>query len=160
MNHEHDIPTVQWRRPRNVLRVLGVTVVLALAAARHVWYLDYWAHYRVLTVLWTVTFLAIGMQWLLSWLERPYTVTPEQRARLDRLKVTVTVPVYNEDPEIVDRTVYSILSQTRPPDRVQVVDDGSAVDYSEVRSWWEAHHPEGMDFSWVRKPNEIGRAHV
>ena len=153
MTHEHDIPRVEWRRPRTVLRVLGVTVVLFLALARHVWYLDYWVHYRVLTVLWTVTFLAIGVQWLLSWLERPYTVTPEQRARLDRLKVTVTVPVYNEDPEIVDRTVYSILGQTRMPDRVQVVDDGSAVDYTEVRSWWEAHHPEGMDFSWVRKLN-------
>ena len=153
MTHEHDIPTVEWRKPRTVLRVTGVTVVLALALARHVWYLDYWTHYRVLTVLWTVTFLAIGVQWLLSWLERPYTVTPQQQEELDRLKVTVTVPVYNEDPEIVDRTIYSIVSQTRPPDRVQVVDDGSAVDYAELRSWWEAHYPRGMDFSWVRKPN-------
>jgi hypothetical protein len=34
-----------------------------------------------------------------------------------------------------------------------VVDDGSAVDYSELRSWWEAHCPKGMGFSWVRKPN-------
>jgi hyaluronan synthase len=153
VTHEHDIPTVQWRRPRTVLRVIGVTVVLALALARHVWYLDYWVHYRVLTVLWTVTFLAIGVQWLLSWLERPYTVTPQQQRELDRLKVTVTVPVYNEDPEIVDRTIYSIVSQIRRPDRVQVVDDGSAVDYAELRSWWEAHYPEGMDFSWVRKPN-------
>jgi hyaluronan synthase len=100
-----------------------------------------------------VTFLAIGTQWLLSWLERPYTVTPEQRARLDRLKVTVTVPVYNEAPEIVDRTVYGLLTQTRLPNRVQVVDDGSAVDYAEVRGWWEAHHPAEVDFSWVRKPN-------
>ncbi len=153
MTHEHDIPRVEVRRPRWWLRALGVTLVLTAAAARHAWYMDYWVHYRLLTVLWTVTFAAVGLQWLLSWLERPYTVTPEQQAGLDRLKVTVTVPVYNEAPEIVDRTVYSLLTQARLPERVQVVDDGSAVDYTEVKTWWEQHHDPRVDFSWVGKPN-------
>lgn len=153
MNHEHDIPRVEVPAPRWALRACFVSLVLAVALVRHVWYLDYWVHYRVLTVIWTVIFLVISVQWLLSWLERPYTVTPEQQARLDRMKVTVAVPVYNEDPVIVDRTVYSLLSQTRPPDRVQVVDDGSNVDYTEVRTWWEEHHSPDIDFSWVRKTN-------
>jgi hyaluronan synthase len=153
VTHEHDIPRVEVRRPNWRLRALGVTLVLAGVMARHAWYLDYWVQYRVLTVLWTVTFAAVGLQWLLSWLERPYTVTPEQQERLDRLTVTVTVPVYNEAPEIVDRTVYALLHQSRLPDRVQVVDDGSAVDYTEVRTWWAERHDPGVDFEWVRKLN-------
>jgi hyaluronan synthase len=127
--------------------------VLILALIRHVWYLEAWTHYRVITVIWTVIFAAIAVQWLLSWLERPYTVTLQQQARLDRMRVTVTVPCYNEDPEILDRTVFALMAQTRLPNRVQVVDDGSDVDYDEVRRWWEYHHPPPVDFSWVRQAN-------
>ena len=54
---------------------------------------------------------------------------------------------------IVDRTVYSLLTQARLPDRVQIVDDGSAVDYTEVRTWWEEHHDPRVEFSWAGKPN-------
>jgi hyaluronan synthase len=154
VRHEYDIPRVRWRRPPNKVFVLSVVVlVLLLALARHVWYLEYWRNYRLLTVLWTVTFIAIGIQWLLSWLERPYTVTRNQQDQLNELTVTIAVPVYNEDPEIVDRTLYSIFSQTRPPNRVHVVDDGSQVDYSAVRDWWAAHHSPLVEFTWVWQPN-------
>jgi hyaluronan synthase len=151
VKHEYDIPRVSVRPPRTTLRVLFVTLVLAGAFDRHVWYLESWHNYHMLTIAWTVTFIAIGIQWLLSWLERPYTVTPAQQARLDRL--TVTVPVYNEDPEIVDKAIYALLSQTRLPNRIQVVDDGSRVDYTEVRDWWESRHNPLVDFNLVRQAN-------
>jgi hyaluronan synthase len=41
------------------------------------------------------------------------------------LRVVVLVPVYNEDPEIIRRSVRSMLAQTRLPDRIHVIDDGS-----------------------------------
>jgi hyaluronan synthase len=54
---------------------------------------------------------------------------------------------------LLDRTLYALFTQTRLPNRVSVVDDGSAVDYSDVRGYWEAHHPPSVAFSWIRQPN-------
>ena len=41
------------------------------------------------------------------------------------LRVVVLVPMYNEDPEIIRRSIRSMLNQTRMPDRIHVIDDGS-----------------------------------
>lgn len=81
-------------------------------------------------------------------------MTPAQQARLNRLKVTVNIPVYNEDPLIPDRALYALFTQTLLPDRVEVVDDGSTRDYSEVRAYWQQHHPSAVEFSWVWQPNQ------
>lgn len=39
--------------------------------------------------------------------------------------VCVVVPVHNEDPEFVVASIRSLLAQTRRPDRIHVIDDGS-----------------------------------
>jgi hyaluronan synthase len=46
-------------------------------------------------------------------------------APIAKLRVVVLVPMYNEDPEIIRRSIRSMLEQTRVPDRIHVVDDGS-----------------------------------
>ena len=153
MNHDHDIPRITLRPVRPVARLTVAGLVLAVALARHAWYLAEWRHYRLITTLWTLSFVAVAVQWLLSWLERPVTVTPAGQAALNRLRVTVAVPVFNEDPSLLDRTICSLLRQSRPPDRVHVVDDGSAVDYDEVRTWWETHGRPGVEFVWSRQDN-------
>lgn len=51
---------------------------------------------------------------------------PRADRSVDSLRVVVLVPMYNEDPEIVRRSVRSLLSQTRVPDRIHVIDDGSS----------------------------------
>lgn len=53
---------------------------------------------------------------------------PEPDPHVDRLCVVVLVPIYNEDPEILRRSIRSMLDQTRLPDRIHVVDDGSKTD--------------------------------
>jgi hyaluronan synthase len=153
VNHEHEIPRVTLQRPLPLARLAAILLVLIAASIRHAWYLDEWRHYRLVTTLWTISFVAIGIQWLLSWLERPYAVTGEQQATLDRLNVTIAVPVYNEDPVLLDRTIYSLFTQSRLPNRIEVVDDGSAVDYSEVQSWWETNSSPVINFVWVRQEN-------
>lgn len=153
MRHEHEIPSIWVRKPRAALRCPAVAIVLLAALARHAWYLEEWRHYRLVTTLWTLSFTAIGIQWLLSWLERPYTVSQSQQAALDRMIVTIAVPVYNEDPVLLDRTIYALFSQSRLPNRIVVVDDGSAVDYSEIRHWWEEHPNPVVNFSWIRQEN-------
>lgn len=153
MNHEHEIPSVSIVQPRAYLWITGVGSVLAILVLRHVWFVISWGHYRVLAVLWLIYFLITAVQWALSWLERPFTVRDAARAALDRMRVTVSVPVFNEDPEVLDRVLYALFQQTRLPSRVEVVDDGSTVDYQEVKTWWELHHPPAVQFTWIRQAN-------
>jgi len=75
--------------------------------------------------LWAVSLTFVLSQLIMSWFQRPFTVTPEQSAKLDRLLVAAVIPCYNEDPAILNRTIYSLFSQTRPLDWVIVVDAGS-----------------------------------
>ncbi len=87
-------------------------------------------------------------QLALAWLQRPFTVSVAQRAKLDRLAVAAVVPCYNEDPAILDRTISSLFAQTRPLDWVIVVDDGSTEDYTGIQARWEANpseHPIRLD---------------
>lgn len=133
--------------------VCGVGVLLIVLTIRHVWFIVSWHRYRDLAVIWMMYFAISAAQWAMSWLERPFTVDAVQQAQLDQMRVTVSIPVFNEDPGVLDRVMYALLRQTRLPERVQVVDDGSSVDYAEVREWWELHHPPTVDFSWVRQQN-------
>ncbi|MFE3459246.1 glycosyltransferase [Nocardiopsis aegyptia] len=115
--------------------------------------------------------LNMGLVWLacfallwwvpLAWFERPFRATGEQREALDRLVVTVQIPVYNEDPGVLRMCLRSVLEQSRKVDRVRVVDDGSidpdtgAVrDYAEIRDRFLADAAEaGVAATWDRTPN-------
>ena len=99
-----------------------------------------------------------GQLWL-AWREKPYTVSAKDEPRIGRLTVCLNLPVYNEDPELLDRVLASIFAQTRLPDRVELVDDGSKVDYSAVRARWTARVPQGVEFSWIRTENR-GKRHA
>lgn len=153
MKHVYEIPRVAIKRPRASVWGSGVGVLLIVLLIRHAWFIVSWHRYRDLTVIWMMYFVVTGVQWALSWLERPVTVGEFQQKILDRMHVTVSIPVFNEDPEVLDRVLYALFAQTRLPSRVQVVDDGSAVDYEEVREWWEQHRPPTVDFSWLRQEN-------
>lgn len=153
MNHEYQIPTVTIKKPRSYLWVTGVGAIVLLLAVRHVWFVMSWGRYRFLAALWMTYFVITAFQWLTAWLERPCTVTPVQQARLNRMSVTVNIPVFNEDPEVLDRVLYAVFKQTRLPNRIEVVDDGSKVSYDAIRDWWMRHHPPEVQFSWVRQQN-------
>lgn len=153
MKHVYDIPRVEIRRPRAAVWASAVGCVLLALLIRHVWFVLSWHQYKILTLIWMMYFAVTAFQWAISWLEVPATVTRSQQARLDRMSVTVNIPVYNEDPEVLDRVLYALFGQTRLPDRIQVVDDGSAVDYTELRDWWLQAAPPAIDFSWIRQEN-------
>jgi hyaluronan synthase len=150
------LPTAQYR-PRAVL--LGGMVLAGACAA--------WALHHALGLtsaleghgseFYTVFFLAFLLlvwQTVLCFLERPYVVTCDQRAALARRRVVVNVPCYNEDPDALRACLASMLHQTRPPDLVHVVDDGSSVDYAAVRRWFERSAARaGVPTRWSRQPN-------
>jgi hyaluronan synthase len=105
------------------------------------------------------TFRAIT--YVISWFDKPVTATAEGYERLDQLHVTVAVPVYNEDPGLLDRCIYAIMNQTRPPELIWVVDDGSKTDYSQVSSYWTGTWSNGTEIRWTRQSNQgKRRAHA
>jgi hyaluronan synthase len=57
---------------------------------------------------------------VLAALDRPRSGAPAEA------RISIVVPLYNEDPDLFRCVLASIASQTRPPDRVWIVDDGSA----------------------------------
>jgi hyaluronan synthase len=139
-----DIPRA-WLRRRSKPAILPLIVLIALAwGARHV-YESYSAlggrGHHAFAFLWTLTFAALVWHIGLSWFEKPFRTTAQQQAQLDRLRITLNVPVYNEDPVALKTALRSILRQTRPLQRVQVVNDGSTehlAELAEIRRWWLA----------------------
>jgi hyaluronan synthase len=158
VSRSFQIPRVTFR-PRRGLAIIPVTMivvgslflhrtVLGQFSPRESWMLGVWA----------VSLSFVLSQILLAWFQRPFTVTDAQRAKLDRLAVAAVVPCYNEDPAILDRTIYALFTQTRAPDWVIVVDDGSTADYTEVQARWQAH-PSATEFIWIRQENQ-GKKHA
>lgn len=161
LTHEYDIPEVR-QRDSGYFPIVAATILVIAG----------WTYYRTISIgnalhghdssafLWTALFLAAGHQIAFAWFDRPFTVTSEQQFYLDQLYVTVNVPLYNEDPEVIDRTIYALFQQTRLPQRIQVVDDGSTTSsYEDIRDYWLRHVPEGVDFSWTRTENG-GKRHA
>jgi hyaluronan synthase len=108
---------------------------------------------------------AIGFRainWLLSWLDEPTVVTSAADVRrLEQLHVTVAVPVFNEDPGLLDRCLYGLVNQTRHTQLIYVVDDGSNTDYTILRRHWERTWPGGTEIRWMRQDNQgKRRAHA
>jgi hyaluronan synthase len=159
VNHYYEIPEVTLRKVRQPILISFLGIAFVLLFLHH---LDIIATHRAdrrLMEIWAATFTVSIAQLIISWRDTPRTVTPEQQARLERLRVTVNVPVYNEDVLLLDRALFALFNQTRLPNRVQVVDDGSATDYSEVRRYWEEYHPSNVEFSWLRQENR-GKRHA
>ena len=102
-----------------------------------------------------------AVNYVLSWFDKPVTATEEGYERLDRLHVTVAVPVYNEDAGLLDRCIYACMNQTRPPQLIWIVDDGSKTDYSQVATYWTGAWSNGTEIRWTRQSNQgKRRAHA
>jgi hyaluronan synthase len=99
-------------------------------------------------LLFTAGFAFIAVDW-------------HEREVLDRLHVTVPVPVYNEDPELLRRCLWSLLAQDRRPNLIFVVDDGSTkVNYDMLQGEFaRAAASVGVQFRWLRTPNQ-GKRHA
>jgi hyaluronan synthase len=159
MNHSYSIPRVTIRPARRVLLVSSIGIVFLALLIHHIDIIATHQGDRLLMDIWTGTFAISVVQLILAWRDVPYTVSQAQQERLDLLQVAVNVPVYNEDPLLLDRALFALFNQSRLPNRVQVVDDGSATDYSEIRGYWMANHPPSVDFSWIRQENR-GKRHA
>ena len=147
---DYDIPDVTVRRARKTPFALLAMAAAVIGLARHADFITVYQQYRVLMASWTLVFVLALAQWILSFWERPYAGWSR---RLDMLRVVVSLPVYNEDVPTLDRVLYSLSRQTRLPDVVHVVDDGSRVSYKQLRDHWESDTVLGPRLIWTRQRN-------
>jgi len=118
-------------------------------------------------VVFLILVVVVGAQIVLGLLDRPRgldRVSPATSApgrpdsvprRPGDLDVVALVPCFNEDPAALRACLRGFLAQTRLPDGVVVVDDGSTTGgYDEVQAWF--HHAAaaaGVRATWLRQPN-------
>jgi len=153
------------RRHRSGVLLTGA-ICLTLAAAWAVQHGTQAAHYgghtgSRLAAVWATTFLLLITQTVIYHCERPRRTTVRARRQLDALHTAILLPVYNEDPGYLRLGLESLLAQTRRPDSVHVVDDGStSSDYTDVRTWWtQAARAAGIATTWQRTTN-AGKRHA
>lgn len=146
--------------------VLSAAVTLLAAAAWAAHHAVQAANYgdqngSRLAAVWGVTFALLLGQTAMYHAERTRRPSARARRQLDALHVAVLMPVYNEDPGYLRLGLESFLAQTRRPDSVHVVDDGSTSgDYAQVRAWWtRAAATAGIATTWERQPNS-GKRHA
>jgi hyaluronan synthase len=160
LNDRYDIPVVTFSRKS----ARGLFLTCLLVAGMLAWRTHAtWGQRLYLPVVaGGLPLLAFRVfSWLMSWRDHPVKAGRSAQKALDRLNVVVTVPVYNEDPALLDRCLYALVNQSRPPQRVDVVDDGSKLDYTSVRDHWEGTWPGGLRVSWHRQVNQgKRRAHA
>ena len=85
-------------------------------------FLGAWAVLRGASAYGLAAFVLLGTKLLFSLLHRPVA---DAAAGRDEHVVTIALPVYNEDPELFVNCLRSLVAQTRRPDKIHVVDDGS-----------------------------------
>lgn len=113
---------------------------------------------NVLIVINVCGFGWITWSLLASFTHTDIQTTKRQQAQLDELRVSVMVPTYNEDPKVFRAMLDSISVQTRPVQRVHVVDDGSKTgECEQVFRDWARTAPKGLEVEFTRIPNSKKR---
>ena len=107
---------------------------------------------REFAIVFVAAFLLLAWQTTLAYLERPVRLTARQQARVDRLGVTVNVPVHNEAPNLLGACLWSLLEQTRLPQRVQVVVNGCSIEPYQrlLAEWRQAARAHGVEADAVQ----------
>ena len=127
------------RRSRGVLLVVSALTLFAVAA---------WGTTLFLSgAIASVGFVLIAWNVLLYSSERPRGGDEPPEGHL-----TVIVPTYNEEPARLRRLLGSCIAQSRLPDSIVVVDDGSVVEYQGVRdSFFRTASAAGVEPRWLRQ---------
>lgn len=144
--------------------IFVAVIILALAIGwlvRHLYAIvyPYFLSRGSLSLIWAVTFASIAWTALLAVLERPKRANRLEQIVLDRLKVAVLIPAYNEEPALLKACIQSVLDQSRPVQAIEVVDDGSKHDYKEVMDWLSELKGYSVPLNWTRTTNH-GKRHA
>jgi hyaluronan synthase len=99
------------------------------------------------------------LQYSVASLVKPYRLDEHQSKEIPSMATAVIVPVYNEDKDGLKKGLQSLFTQTVLPREIHVVDDGSNVNYSNVKSWLKRTGKKvGVTTTWSRQENSGKRA--
>jgi hyaluronan synthase len=154
------VPEIRFRS----FLVLPLTIAILLLVAAVFWRvsngLDHLMRISLIVALPLLALRAYG--WVLSAFDRPHKVAPgsADQGYLDSLTVMVAIPAYNEDPRLLDRCIWAMVNNTRPPEFIHVTDDGSRENYHRLIKHWYGKHGKTW-ITWSSQEN-MGkrRAHV
>ena len=152
LRERYEIPEVTFNRKE----ARGLVLTVILIGGWVSWHLGWQSLWLLLCAAPATAFRAVSF--VLSWFDKPAALDPASRERVDRLLVAVAVPVYNEDPWLLDRCLYALMNQTRPVQVIWVVDDGSKTSYSALERYWAVTWPGGTEIRWCRQDNQGKRA--
>jgi hyaluronan synthase len=156
LSDAYDVPEVRFVRSRWLLgfwvsiSLLGVSVLLARRALPG-------ASSGIVMSIWIVGLVTRVIPLVISWLDKPFTTTARQDRFLKQLRVVVAVPVYNEDPALLDRCLWALANQSRQPNVVHVVEDGPSSDYAILREHWTRQRQGRVRFQWTCLPENGGK---
>lgn len=131
------------------MRYLGLlTLILIGALTCFSWWLAGGANWYGAAVV-----ALLAAKSVLSWSARDAVPRSARSQRyLRELNVGVAVPFYNEDPALLEGTLESILGQTRLPQSVVLVDDGSTDDAAAAAGerWVGRFQKSGIELQVIR----------
>lgn len=131
---------------------------LALAAAL-VWYADHHLinikhNTSAVVAVNAFAFLWLAFSLVTSHLHRDYNPTVEERVELRKKRMTVVVPLHNEDRIVFGDLLESIYNQTRLPQRIHIVDNGSTLENGfackmSYLAWVESLRAKGVECEYT-----------
>jgi hyaluronan synthase len=132
-----------------ILMLLAVLLAAALWATWEVWA----SRHRVNTFL-RLFYLCVGGLSVVQLIAVSTASRHKPAKDLKRWNVAVIIPVYNEDASSLSKGIQSLFYQTRVPDEIHVVDDGSKQEYTALKAaFLKATAQKGIHASWTRQDN-------
>jgi hyaluronan synthase len=151
LNAEYFVPRVRYKQSPPIVEVLAL-LIICFIVARHIVLGN---EPYVLIPFWAIGFFMRVMPLVVSWFDRPFETTESQDEFLRTLNVAVIIPLFNEAIEFIDRTLWALVNQSRPPQMIVVVDDGSTTDYSSISTYWQM-----MGVTWITKKENDGKKYT
>lgn len=141
-------------------------ILLAIASWR-------WLHEELSAGQWygITVFCLLGVKFIVSTRAHRLRALGDDLAVVQSLRIGVLVPACNEDPQVLERALRTLISQTRPPDHVVLVIDPPAADKAEAvaaseRTWRVAGElvsrfaQANIRFNVIEFPENRGKRHA
>ncbi|HMT55737.1 MAG TPA: glycosyltransferase [Candidatus Saccharibacteria bacterium] len=151
-----------WRPRRRSRRInSALFIVLALWGLRHgvsAFQAGSIGTYLYVHWFFVFSYVMLTLTLLLSQRERSYA---DDARVMDDAYVSVVVPAYNEDPDALEACLHSLLTQTRKPQEIFLIDDGSnKTNYTQLKQKFQREALlAGVHTTWIRKENG-GKRHA
>jgi hyaluronan synthase len=129
------------RSPRERRRADRVCAAVALFVPLGI--IGYIDHATGASLLGVALFAVLALKLLIA--RRVRRIESPYPALTRSMRLSIVMPMHNEDPNFAVAAVLSMLNQSRSPNRIHVIDDGSTDDGAAATAVWDALHQHAHD---------------